>query len=60
MPRMAKHQGPERDCPMYVVLYARASSDRQADKGLSVPAQFREMRAYCDTKGYAVLGELRV
>ena len=36
------------------VLYKRISSERQAEKGLSIPAQLRELRAYCAKHGYLV------
>ena len=42
---------------MNAVLYARASSDRQADKGLSIPSQLRELHKHCETRGYVVLKE---
>lgn len=40
-----------------VLLYARASSQHQADKGLSVPAQLRELRSYCAKFGHRVVKE---
>lgn len=43
--------------PVNVVLYARASSDRQADKGLSIPAQLRELRKRCEASERVVLEE---
>jgi site-specific DNA recombinase len=42
---------------MNVVLYLRVSSDRQADKGLSIPAQRRALHRYCEENGHAVLRE---
>ncbi|MEW5826865.1 MAG: recombinase family protein [Candidatus Bipolaricaulota bacterium] len=42
---------------MNVVLYARVSSDRQSDKGLSIPAQFRALHRFCDEHGHVVLRE---
>ncbi|MGB2982644.1 MAG: recombinase family protein, partial [Candidatus Bipolaricaulia bacterium] len=56
---MVHLKGLERDCAMYVVLYVRASSERQADKGLSISAQLRELHAFCDRQGYVVLGEFK-
>lgn len=41
------------------VLYVRASSERQAEKGLSIPAQLRELRSYCDKHGYVILKEFK-
>lgn len=41
------------------VLYARASSHRQAEKGLSVPGQLRELRRYCSQHGYEIVREFR-
>jgi len=40
-----------------VVLYARVSSERQADKGLGIPSQLRELRRYCEGKSHIVLRE---
>ena len=40
---------------MNVVLYARASSERQAEKGLSIPGQLRELNAFCERSGYVIL-----
>lgn len=42
---------------MNVVLYARVSSDRQADKGLSIPAQLRALHRFCDENGHVVVRE---
>lgn len=42
---------------MRVLLYARASSHRQAEKGLSVSGQLRELRRYCAQHGYIVAKE---
>ena len=42
---------------MNVLIYARASSDKQADKGLSIPAQLRAVRDWCKGKGEHVLRE---
>jgi len=42
---------------MNVVLYARVSSDKQAEKDLSIPAQLKHMRQYCLQKGWKVVGE---
>lgn len=40
-----------------VVLYVRVSSDRQVEKGLSIPSQLRELRRYCEERSYLVLNE---
>ena len=42
---------------MNVVLYARVSTDRQADKGLSIPAQLDRLRGCCDEGGHVILRE---
>ena len=42
---------------MNVVLYARVSSDRQADKGASIPSQIEELHRWCDREGHTVLRE---
>ena len=41
------------------VLYARVSSDDQADKGYSLPTQLEYCRKYAERLGYLVLAELR-
>ena len=38
-------------------LYARVSSERQADKDLSIPAQLKAMRDYAARKGWTVCSE---
>ena len=40
-----------------VALYARASSGKQKDKGLSTPAQLKEMKAYCKQKKWIIYDE---
>jgi hypothetical protein len=35
-------------------LYARVSTDRQADEGLSIPAQLKELRTYAQQHGQTV------
>lgn len=42
---------------MRVALYARVSSERQADKDLSIPSQLKSMRDYVATKGWTVVRE---
>ena len=39
------------------VLYARVSTDEQADKGYSLPSQFDAMRKYAAQQGFEVVGE---
>ena len=39
---------------MAVALYARVSTTRQADKDLSIPDQFRQMRDWCKRNGFSV------
>lgn len=41
-----------------VVLYARVSTDEQAEKGYSIPDQLRELRAYATREGYEVVDEI--
>lgn len=40
-----------------VVLYVRVSSERQAEKGLSISSQLRELHRYCEKRSYLVLNE---
>jgi len=40
---------------MNIVLYTRVSSDRQADKGLSISAQLRHVKSHAAERGYVVL-----
>ncbi|MBC7093696.1 recombinase family protein [Candidatus Bipolaricaulota bacterium] len=42
---------------MRVVLYARVSSHKQAEKDLSVGAQLRALRGFAHEKGWTVVGE---
>ena len=42
---------------MRVALYARVSSDKQAEKDLSIPAQLRALRNYAVTAGHTVIRE---
>ena len=42
---------------MRVVLYARVSSERQAEKDLSIPAQLKALRDYASTKNWRVVKE---
>jgi len=42
---------------MKCVLYARVSTDKQAEKELSIPAQLRAMREYADRRGWSVVAE---
>lgn len=42
---------------MKCALYARVSTDRQAEKDLSIPAQLRLMREFADTQGWAIVDE---
>ena len=39
---------------MTVALYARVSTVKQAEKGLSIPDQLRQMRDWCKANGYSV------
>src|SRR5687767_7181155 len=42
---------------MNCVLYARVSTDKQAQKELSIPAQLQAMRDYARQRGWTVLQE---
>ena len=42
---------------MKVVLYARVSSHKQAEKDLSISAQLRALRAFAHEQGWTILGE---
>lgn len=41
------------------VLYARVSTDEQADKGYSLPSQFDAMRKYAAQQGFEIAGEFQ-
>lgn len=41
------------------VLYARVSTDDQADKGYSLPSQFDAMRRYAMQQGFEIVGEFQ-
>lgn len=43
--------------PLRVVLYARVSTEEQADEGHSIDAQLRVLREFCARKGWQVVGE---
>lgn len=42
---------------MNVALYARVSTEEQADEGHSLPAQLRAMRDFAQRKGWQIVGE---
>lgn len=42
---------------MRIVLYARVSSQRQAEKQLSISAQLRALRAFAKEKGWTITSE---
>ncbi|WP_172198100.1 recombinase family protein [Saccharibacillus qingshengii] len=42
---------------MNVAIYARVSSDRQAEKEISIPAQVKAIQQYCQERGYTVVQE---
>ncbi len=42
---------------MLVACYARVSSEKQAEKQLSIPAQLKELRKYAASKGHIVVRE---
>lgn len=41
------------------ILYARVSTDEQADKGYSLPSQFEAMRKYAAQQGFEVVAEFQ-
>lgn len=43
--------------PMNVALYARVSTDRQAEKDLSIPAQLQAMHAYAAHRSWTVVSK---
>jgi len=45
--------------PKRAILYARVSTDDQADKGYSLPSQLDETRKYAERLGYEIVGEYR-
>jgi len=42
---------------MHCLLYARVSTDKQAQKDLSIPAQLQLMREYARKQGWSVIGQ---
>ena len=42
---------------MNVILYLRVSTEKQADKNLSVPSQLSRLYQYCEEKGHMILRE---
>lgn len=42
---------------MKVAIYARVTSDRQAEKELSIPAQVKAIQQYCQERGYIIVSE---
>jgi len=42
---------------MKVAIYARVSSERQAEKELSIPAQIKAIQQYCQNKGWVIVHE---
>jgi site-specific DNA recombinase len=43
--------------PKRAVLYARVSTDEQAERGYSLPEQIRDLTRYASAKGWQVIGE---
>jgi site-specific DNA recombinase len=43
--------------PKRAILYARVSTEDQAEEGYSLPEQVRHLERYAEAKGYAILGE---
>jgi site-specific DNA recombinase len=46
-----------RSSPERVGLYARVSTDMQAEEGLSIAAQLAEMREFAEKKGWSIVAE---
>ena len=46
---------PENDGEVRAALYARVSSERQAERDLSIPAQLKALRQYADKQGWRVV-----
>jgi site-specific DNA recombinase len=42
---------------MKVAIYVRVSSDRQAEKELSIPAQIKAIQQHCQERGYIIVNE---
>lgn len=42
---------------MQVALYVRVSTTRQAESDLSIPDQLRQLRAWCENNGHAIVAE---
>lgn len=42
---------------MRVALYSRVSTTKQAERDLSIPDQFREMKKWCDQNGHTIASE---
>ena len=42
---------------MRAALYARVSTGKQAERDLSIPDQIRQLRAYCEQKGWTLYKE---
>lgn len=42
---------------MKVAIYVRVSTERQAEKELSIPAQLKAIKQFCDAKGWVVTHE---
>ncbi len=42
---------------MNCLIYARVSTDKQADEELSIPAQLQAMRQYANDRGWTILNE---
>ncbi|GFR38487.1 hypothetical protein PRECH8_17830 [Insulibacter thermoxylanivorax] len=42
---------------MKVVSYVRVSSDRQAEKELSIPAQLKAIQQFCQDRGWIIVRE---
>lgn len=40
---------------MRVAMYVRVSSDRQAEKEVSIPAQMKAIQQYCQSKGWVIV-----
>lgn len=54
---MAKRKTPAPPAVPHAALYLRVSTGRQAESDLSIPDQGRQLRAYCQAKGWPVAEE---
>jgi DNA invertase Pin-like site-specific DNA recombinase len=53
----ALRKGPKTKPIEQVLLYGRVSTVEQAERDLSIPAQFESMRRYCEDHAYTIIEE---